>query len=145
MGGNEMSKYYARMKKHDKFESDIMEIMRPFTSRRHMPDRFVSFNGHIVAWDAKTTKYVEDNSYDEYFRLQSENNIPVFIVWQVDDAEIYAEWIDNISWHGPYDASPNSTSGDDYYIMYGGKTLKQFLSDSKNYSPETRTQQPLFT
>ena len=59
-------KFTERMKRHDEFENEVMDIIRPYTTRRHLPDRFVSFKNKIYAWDAKTSIFVEDKSHDEY-------------------------------------------------------------------------------
>ena len=52
-------KFAERIKAHDKFENEIMDVMRPFTTRKHLPDRFVSFSDRLYAWDAKTNIFVE--------------------------------------------------------------------------------------
>ena len=123
-------KFAERVKVHDEFESKIMDKMRPFTTRKHLPDRFVSFPNKLYAWDAKTNIFVEKNSHDEYFRVQEENNIPVFIVYQ-DKGIIMAGWITEINWEGPFPPSPNSTSGDPYYRISGGRTLDEFLEGAR--------------
>ena len=119
-------KFTERMKRHDEFENEVMDIIRPYTTRRHLPDRFVSFRNKIYAWDAKTSIFVEDKSHDEYFRLYEENGIPVFIVYK-DNEMLMADWITNLSWLGPYPPSENSTCGDPYYIIGGGRPLEEFL------------------
>ncbi len=63
---------------------------------------------------------------DEYFRLYEENGIPVFIVYK-DNGMLMADWITNLSWLGPYPPSENSTCGDPYYIIGGGRPLEEFL------------------
>ena len=125
-------KFQNRMKKHDEFESDVMDQMRPYTTRKHLPDRFISFNDNLYAWDAKTTIFVEDSSYEEYFRIQQETGIRVFIVYQGNPHDvIFADWIDNLIWHGPFPPSRNSTSGDPYYRIEGSRTFEEFLSSAK--------------
>ena len=121
-----------RMREHDKFENDIMDMMRPFTTRKHLPDRFISFGGKLYAWDAKTTIFVEDSSHDEYFRVQNENGIKVFIVYfDKKKNTVFAEWIDKLTWHGPFPPSKNSTCNDPYYRIEGGRTIEQFLDCAK--------------
>ena len=108
-----------------------MNLVRPFTTRRHLPYRWCSFNNKIVAWDMKTTIFVEKNSHDEYFRVFQDDGIPVFIVYT--DKEIqYANWIQLLNWRGPMPPSPRSTSGDPYYIVSGGLPLMNFLALVKN-------------
>jgi len=117
-------KFKARRETHDELEGQIMNIIRPHTTRKHLPDRLVSFNDRLVAWDAKANVFVEDNSHDEYFRIQNENDIPVFIVYENGTL---AEYIDELIWSDKMPASPKSTTGDDYYIISGGIPLEEFL------------------
>jgi hypothetical protein len=124
-----MSKFSERAKIHDELETSVMNIIRPFTDRRHLPDRRISFKQVPVSFDIKTTIFVEENSHDEYFRLWDEGE-QVFIVYKNlynPHAEILADWIINLAWSGPYPPSPNSTSGDPYYKISGGKPLMEFL------------------
>ena len=65
-GAGMKDKFAERVKVHDEFESKIMDVMRPFTTRKHLPDRFVSFSDRLYAWDAKTNIFVEKNSHDEH-------------------------------------------------------------------------------
>ena len=124
-----MGKFEERRKEHDELEISIMNIIRPFTDRKHLPDRRVSFGGIPYSFDVKTNVFVEDNSRDEYFRLWNEGE-QVFIVFKdKSDDIIYADWIINLKWKGPYPPSPNSTSGDPYYIVSSSKTLDDFLKD----------------
>jgi len=121
-----------RMREHDKFENDIMDMMRPYTTRKHLPDRFISFGDTLYAWDAKTSIFVEDSSHDEYFRVQNENGIKVFIVYfDKKKNAVFAEWIDGLTWHGPFPPSPNSTCNDPYYRIEGGRTLDEFMQCAK--------------
>jgi hypothetical protein len=115
-----------RRRKHDAKEEEVMNIIRPFTTRRHLPDRWCSFNGKIIAWDMKTNIFVEKNSHDEYFRVFHDDGIPVFIVYTKDNID-YANWIQALDWRGPLPPSPRSTSGDPYYIISGGLPLMEFL------------------
>jgi len=119
-------KFYERMEQHDKFEKEVLDIIRPFTTRRHLPDRFVAFQDKICALEVKTTVCVEDKAHDEYFRVHEETGIPVFIVYK-DNGIIKADWITNLSWAGPFPPSENSTCGDFYYIISGERTLDEFL------------------
>lgn len=125
-------RFERRAERHDVLENKIMDIIRPYTDRRHLPDRRVSFAQTPVSWDLKTNIFVENNSHDEYFRLWSEGE-PVFIVYQNGDGEkygdgrFYADWIINLTWHGPFPASANSTCGDDYYRISGGRELMEFI------------------
>lgn len=129
---NKKAIFENRMKEHDKFENDMMDTMRPYTTRKHLPDRFISFCDKLYAWDAKTTIFVEDSSHDEYFRVQNENGIKVFIVYfDKKKNAVFADWIDNLVWHGPFPPSRNSTSGDPYYRIDGGRTLQDFLDSVK--------------
>jgi hypothetical protein len=98
-------KFAERIKAHDKFENEIMDVMRPFTTRKHLPDRFVSFSDRLFAWDAKTNIFVEKNSHDEYFRVQNENGIPVFIVYK-NNGITMAGWITELKWEGPFPPRP---------------------------------------
>ena len=121
-----------RREKHDKIENVIMDKMRPYTDRKHLPDRRVSFSQIPCSWDMKTNVFVEDNSYDEYWRLYLEGE-PVFIVYingdgdEYGDGKLYADWIFNIDWSGPFQASKKSTCGDDFYRISGGRLLEEFL------------------
>ena len=119
-------RFDERRKKHDVFEEGAMDVIRPHTTRRHLPDRFISLHDEICAFDAKTTVFVEDNSHDEYFRVQTDDDIPVFIVY-LDKEEVLAGWIDDLTWNGPRPPSKNSTCGDPYYIISGGVPLVEWL------------------
>ena len=123
--------FEERAKKHDELENEIMGIVRPFTDRKHLPDRRVSFGGVPCSFDVKTTIFVEDNSHDEYFRLWNEGE-PVFIVYQITTSQLYADWIINISWAGPFPPSKNSTCGDPYYRIDGGRGLNEFLNNAEH-------------
>jgi len=125
-----MSRFDGRRKAHDKAEEKVMDIIRPFTTRRHLPDRWVAFNNKLCAWDMKTTIFVEDNSRNEYFRLISEG-IPVFIVYQNDGITL-AEWVQRLVWIGPLPPTKKSTSGDPYYRISGGISLLEFLEKAKD-------------
>lgn len=120
-------KFVGRAKKHDKLEVQIMNEMRPHTTRRHLPDRWVSFNDVIYPCDIKTNIYVEDNSHDEYFRLLDEGYRPFIVYRNKKTGETKADFIDNLTWEGPFPATKNSTSGDDYYKIAGGVSLEMFL------------------
>ena len=119
-------RFERRKQKHDALEPVIADIIRPYTCRRHLPDRLIGLNNKVVAWDLKTGVFVEDNSHDEYFALQKDNNIPVFIVYH-DKGERLAGWIDELQWSDKKQSSEKSTSGDDYYIISGGIPLEDFL------------------
>lgn len=120
--------FKERLKKHNKLENKVANIIRPYTTRNHLPDRFVVLGDYVVAWDLKSNIFVEKNSHDEYFRLQNHDRIKVFIVY--DNAQ-YAEWIDNLNWDGPNPPTKNSTSGDPYYKISGGISLNDFLEREK--------------
>jgi len=122
-------KFRSRVKKHDKLESEVMDIVRPYTTRKHLPDRWVSFNDEIYPWDMKSNVFVEDNSHAEYFRLLDEGYRPIIVYRNKQDMIIRADFIDSLTWSGPYVASPKSTTGDDYYRIAGGRLLKDFLED----------------
>lgn len=121
-------KFNERLIKHDEGLVIAENIIRPHTNRRHLPDRITSFPriGKCM-WDYKTNVFVEDNSHDEYFGLKNEG-WRIFIVYN-DDGELKAEWIENLNWSGPHPPSENSTSGDPYYKISGGKKLEDFLDD----------------
>jgi len=122
--------FIPRAEEHDRIEVSIMNHMRKFTDRRHLPDRRVSFSQTPCSWDLKTNVFVESNSHDEYFRLWAEGE-PVFIVYRnKDNNDYYADWIINLSWTGPISPSANSTSGDPYYRIAGGRTLDEFLKSA---------------
>lgn len=59
--------FEERRQKHDQKEDEVMNKIRPFTKRKHLPDRWIDFNGMLCAWDLKTNVFVEQNSHDEYF------------------------------------------------------------------------------
>jgi hypothetical protein len=120
-------KFKKRSKYHDEKEDEVMNAIRPFTDRRHLPDRWVSFRGMLCAWDLKTNIFVEDNSHNEYFHVFEKDGIPVFIVY-LDGGKYFANWIQNLNWQGPYPPSKNSTSGDPYYKISCGIPLDEFLS-----------------
>jgi len=121
--------FNKRRQKHDALEEDVLNIVRPYTDRRHLPDRRVSFSGIPCSYDFKTNVHVENNSYKEYMRLWSEGEL-VFIIYQngdgeeYGDGELYADWIQYLNWIGPIPASINSTSGDNYYRIGTGRKLK---------------------
>jgi hypothetical protein len=123
-------KWRYRQEHHDSEEEKTMNVIRPFTDRHHLPDRWVSFNGKLCAWDLKTNVFVEDNSHDEYFRLFKQDKIPVFIVY-IDQGQELANWIQSLRWDGPNPPSPNSTCGDSYYRISGGIPLQDFLDLQK--------------
>ena len=126
-----MDKFERRVKIHDKFENEIMDIVRPYTDRRHLPDRRVSFGGVPCSFDVKSTVFVEANSHDEYFRLLKEGE-PVFIVFKdKNDDVLYGDWIDDLVWAGPFAPSDNSTSGDYYYRITSQRTLADFLKNAR--------------
>lgn len=120
------SLFDKRREAHDQEENAVMDVIRPFTTRRHLPDRFISLRNRLCAWDMKTNVYVEKNSHDEYFRVFQKDGIPVFIVYH-HNGERLANWIHFLKWEGPRPPSPRSTSGDPYYIISNGIPLKQFL------------------
>jgi len=126
--------FRSRMKEHDELETRIMDIIRPFTDRKHLPDRRVSFHNKPVSFDVKTRVFVEDNAHDEYFRLLAGGE-PVFIVYQngdgkkYGDGKLYAGWIEQLTWAGPFKKSTRSTCGDNYYRISGGVPLADFLKE----------------
>ena len=122
-----MSRFEKRLKIHDEFEDEVMNIVRPFTNRRHLPDKRVSFGGIPCSFDVKTNIFVEDSSHEEYFRLLREGE-PVFIIFKDKQKDItYADWIDNLVWAGPFAPRERSTSGDSYYRITSQRTLDEFL------------------
>ena len=132
-----MGKFHERAKRHDAFEEKVMNELRKHSSRKHLPDRWISFGGNVCALDIKTTVFVEDNSHDEYFRLYNEDEIPVFIVYYDKSKDkTFMEWIHLLTWKGPFEPSKNSTSGDHYYIISGGREKETFLA---NVSEELET------
>jgi len=125
-----MSLFETRRIQHDKKEEEVMNIIRPYTDRRHLPDRWIAFRGMLCAWDMKTNIFVEKNSHDEYFRVFKHDGIPVFIVYQDQENGLMADWINRLEWRGPFPPSPKSTSGDPYYRISGGKPLMEFLKEN---------------
>lgn len=125
-------RFHRRAARHDELEARVMDVVRRFTDRKHLPDRRVSFSQTPVSFDVKTNVFVEDNSRNEYFRLWEEGEL-VFIVFRDGDGEkygdgkLYADWIVNLKWRGPFPASERSTSGDDYYRISDGRPLFDFL------------------
>jgi len=131
-GKSHCHRFECRAKNHDEKEEKIMGAIRQFTTRRHLPDRWISFNGKLCAWDLKTSSNVEDNSHDEYFRLLKHDNIPVFIVYiDKSNGQELANWIQELNWDGPYPPSPNSTCDDSYYRISNGIPFKEFLELQK--------------
>lgn len=124
-----MNLFESRRAKHDELENKVMDMLRPYTTRRHLPDRFISFNNKLYAWDFKTNVFVEKNSHDEYFRIFMEDGIPVFIVY-LEKMRFMAEWITRLDWNGPLPPSAKSTSGDPYYIISGGLPLLEFVKQT---------------
>ena len=120
-------KFVARARRHDRQENMVMNIIRPFTDRKHMPDRWVSFNSVPTPMDYKTNIFVEDSSHDEYFRLLGEGFRPFIVYRNKRDNHIYAHYIDKLTWSEKQPASDKSTSNDDYYIISGGLRLDDFL------------------
>ena len=121
------NKFRRRVKRHDELEIKVMNVMRPRTTRKHLPDRWVSFNDKIYPWDMKSNVFVEDNSHDEYFRLLDEGYRPFIVYRNKQDGIIRADFIDNLTWSGPFPATKRSTTGDDYYRIAGGRLLDDFL------------------
>lgn len=129
--------FESRRIEHDKQEAEVMDIVRPYTTRRHLPDRWVSFGDTICAFDVKTNCFVENRSHDEYFRCLAED-VPVAIVYRNGktgdkyggDGELHADWIYNLTWHGPFAASSKSTTGDNYYRISGGRLLADWLQSA---------------
>lgn len=117
--------FRRRQRRHDRYEAMVMNLLRPHTTRKHLPDRRVSFNGNIYSWDFKTKCFVEANSHDEYHRLLGEGE-EVFIVYR-NDMRLRAGFINDLRWDGPHPPSPRSTSGDSYYIISGGMSLRDFI------------------
>jgi len=123
-----LTRFYQRLKIHDEGEEQVMNIMRPYTDRRHLPDRWVSFNGKIHAFDFKTGTFVEKAAHDEYFRVLEQDGIPVFIVY-CKNGQYLAGFIQSLNWKGPFPPSENSTNGDPYYQISGGIPLAEFLKE----------------
>jgi len=127
------SKFIERLDKHDKLKEEVMDIIRPYTSRRHMPDSRIAFNDIPCSWDLKVTTAVEKASHDEYFRLYKEENEWIFIVYKngdgkdYGDGKLYADWIHKLKWSNLYSPSKNSTCNDYYYRISGGRLLDEFL------------------
>lgn len=119
--------FHKRVKEHDKLEAEVMNIIRPYTTRKHLPDRWIALRDIVVPWDFKSNIFVEDNSHDEYFRLLEEGYKPFIVYRDKKRMEFRADWIQNLIWTGPFPASQNSTSGDDYYRISGGRLLDVFL------------------
>lgn len=128
MNNNDL--FRERAEKHDKLENEVMDMIRPFTDRRHLPDRRISFADTPCSWDFKATIFVEDSSRDEYFRLWNDGE-PVFIVYLNNDGKYYADWITNLSWLGPFPPSKKSTCNDPYYRIDGGRELMDFVNNAK--------------
>lgn len=118
---------------HDELENEVMGIIRPFTTRRHLPDKWVSFNNKLCAWDLKTSIHVEEDAHDEYHRLVVEDGVPMFIVYDRNrpEHEWYADWVQRLTWKGPYPPSSNSTANDPYYKISGGVPLAEFLQQAR--------------
>lgn len=125
-----MSQFEDRVRLHDELEDKVMDFIRKFTTRKHMPDRFISLRDRVVAWDFKTSNNVEEASRNEYFRLLEKDGIPVFIVYKVGK-QVYAEWIQNLTWKGSFAPTSNSTSGDRYFKIDGGVKLSEFMEREK--------------
>lgn len=127
-----MGKFARRRQRHDELENNIMDIVRPFTDRRHLPDRRVSFGGIPCSFDVKSNIFVEDSSHDEYVNLWNEGE-PVFIVFtnKQEPDIIYADWIIFLMWQGPFPATERSTSGDPFYRIASNRTLEEFLAKAK--------------
>lgn len=125
-----MSLFEERRRKHDQKEDEVMNKIRPYTKRRHLPDRWIDFNGMLCAWDMKTNIFVEKNSHDEYFRVFEHDGIPVFIVYS-DGNHDFANWIQLLNWQGPYPPTTRSTTGDPYYRISGGIPLDEFLKQQR--------------
>lgn len=123
--------FEKRIKIHDEKEEQILDIIRPYTTRRHLPDRWVSFNDKICAFDCKTACFLEVKSYNEYMRVIKDDGIPVFIVYH-DYGKLLANWMQRLKFSGPYPPSVKSTSGDYYYKISGGIPLDVFLEEAGN-------------
>ena|SRR3990167_4125243 len=116
----------SRFEPHDRLEQEVMDLVRPYTDRKHLPDRWVSFSGIICPFDVKTTVHCEDKSHNEYLRLVREGFYGMWIVYR-DYGTLYADWFNNLRWGGPYPPRINSRSGDPYYRIGGGRLLDEFL------------------
>jgi hypothetical protein len=125
-----------RFEAHDKFQEDMMKMIRPFLSNGHVPDIRIMVNGVILSIDFKTTRNVEKNSHDTYFGLHQLGEL-VGIVYNnrpyeaADNGVILADWIDKLTWSGPIPPSIKSRSGDPYYRISGGLPLTEFLKSIK--------------
>ena len=125
-----------RFRKHDEWQEEMMKIIRPFTNIKHLPDVRICVNSVLFSIDFKTTRNVEKNSRDTYFWLFNHGD-PVALVYnnrpseKSNSSNILADWIINLAWDGPLAPSVNSSSGDPYYRISGGKSLTEFLRSIK--------------
>jgi hypothetical protein len=121
-----------RFSEHDKFQEDMMRIIRPCLSNGHVPDTRLYINGTLFSIDFKTTRNVENNSRDVYFALV-EDGEKVAIVYnsrpfeKAESGKILAGWIEDLNWEGPIPPSERSRSGDPYYKISGGVPLLDFI------------------
>lgn len=113
-----------RFAAHDELENKVMDIIRPYTDRKHLPDRWVSLGGVLCPFDVKTTVHCEDNSHDEYLRLFNDG-YGMFVVYQ-DFGVLYADWFDKLTWRGPYPPTARSRSGDPFYRVSGGRPYEKW-------------------
>lgn len=122
-----MCNFNNRYGAHDKLENELMDEIRPYTTRRHLPDRWVSFSGELCPFDLKASSpFMEDNSHDEYFRLL-EAGFYVWIIYRDGNGKLRADWLSRLKLTGPCAPSPKSRNGDPYYSIRGGRPYKDFL------------------
>jgi hypothetical protein len=129
--GENLNIFQKRLKRHDELEEKVYKDLRGTADRQHLPDRRQSFAGIPCSWDLKTNVFVEDNSYDEYWRCWNEGE-PIFLVYrngdgdEYGDGELYADWLSKLVFSGPFEASIRSTCDDDYYRLSGGRKYEVF-------------------
>lgn len=121
-----------RFREHEQFQAKMLDIIRPYTDLKHLPDIRISINKVIFYIDFKTTSNVEKNSHDTYFGLLYDGE-KVALVYnnrpseKLPDGDVLAGWINELVWAGPYPPSIRSRSGDPYYRISGGIPLVEFL------------------
>lgn len=119
----------TRFHEHDNLESEVMDIIRPFTTRRHLPDRWVSIGNILCPFDVKTTVNCEDKSHYQYAQL-SEVGFGMFIVYR-SNGVLLANWFDDLQWAGPFKPTDNSRNHDPYFkITGGGEPLAEFVRNA---------------
>ena len=125
-----------RFAEHDKWESEMMNVFRKYMTNSHLPDVRIFICNTIFSIDFKTTRNVEKNSHDMYFHLvDSGEKVAICYIPRpgvtAEKLPPLCAWITNLKWEGPFPPSIRSRSGDQYYRIFGGLSVMDFINSIK--------------